>query len=193
MSEQPRPGDRRPHVPFPFEARQWLSDAARVVCVDGRDSSDVVHEGVVIGFTEAPTVRVQKDDGQIVTWVLGLTRPAQSYLDELPEWEQELLVQEDARRSSVDPHKPEVLIQARTGPLGWEPKVWHSDGPEPAEHVKVLRYLDGKPDDRWPFVVRRESGWLWATSPDDPVAGEVGAPWAVATGGCPGRYREVQR
>jgi hypothetical protein len=63
---------RRP--PFPYEARQWMEDGARVECFSGKNPDDVVHEGWIIGMTEAPTVRVQKDDGQIISWVLGITR-----------------------------------------------------------------------------------------------------------------------
>jgi hypothetical protein len=60
--------------PFPYEARQWMEDGARVECFSGKNPDDVVHEGWIIGMTEAPTVRVQKDDGQIISWVLGITR-----------------------------------------------------------------------------------------------------------------------
>lgn len=60
--------------PFAYQARQWAEEGARVECFSGRDPSDVVHEGRIIGMTEAPTVHVQKDDGQIVSWVLGITR-----------------------------------------------------------------------------------------------------------------------
>lgn len=187
MSEQPRVGDRKPHVPFPFEARQWLSDAARVECVDGRDSSDVVHEGVVIGFTEAPTVRVQKDDGQIVTWVLGLTRLAQSYVDELPEWEQELLAQEEARRSSVDPHKPVVLKQADTGD-GFEPKVWHSTGEEPPRDGRCLEYIDIS-DNVLHYLKNFGDMWLWVEAPDAPDPRPEIGQWPPRH---PGRYREVE-
>jgi hypothetical protein len=67
---------KRPRPPWPYQARQWAVEEARVECFSGRDPSDVFHEGVIIGMTEAPTVRVQKDDGQIVSWVLGLTRKA---------------------------------------------------------------------------------------------------------------------
>lgn len=63
-----------PNPPFPYQARQWADEGARVECFSGRDPSDVVHEGRIIGMTEAPTVRVQKDDGQIISWVLGITR-----------------------------------------------------------------------------------------------------------------------
>jgi hypothetical protein len=63
---------------FPYEVREWMDEEARVECFSGRDPGYVVHEGVAIGMTEAPTVRVQKDDGQIVSWVIGLTRRAQS-------------------------------------------------------------------------------------------------------------------
>lgn len=66
--------EARPRPPFPYEARQWMEDGARVECFSGRDASEVVHEGWIIGMTEAPTVRVQKDDGRIISWVLGITR-----------------------------------------------------------------------------------------------------------------------
>lgn len=91
--------------------------------------------------------------------------------------EQEMLAQEEARAQ---------------GPNGWEPRVWHSDGPEPAEHVKALRYIDGKPDELLPFLVRTQSGWVWDASPDGPVPMEAGADWSYATRNCPGRYREVE-
>jgi hypothetical protein len=64
----------RPRPPFPYEARQWAEEGARVECVAGNDPAWIVHEGRVIGMTEAPTVRVQLDDGRIVSWVLGITR-----------------------------------------------------------------------------------------------------------------------
>jgi hypothetical protein len=77
LAENPVPSPaaaapRRP--PFPYEARQWMEDGARVECFSGKNPDDVVHEGWIIGMTEAPTVRVQKDDGQIISWVLGITR-----------------------------------------------------------------------------------------------------------------------
>jgi hypothetical protein len=70
-----------PNPPFPYQARQWADEGARVECFSGRDPSDVIHEGRIIGMTEAPTVRVQKDDGQIISWVLGITRKKD---DDLP-------------------------------------------------------------------------------------------------------------
>lgn len=60
--------------PFAYQARQWADEGARVECFSGRDPSHVLHEGRIIGMTEAPTVRVLLDDGRIVSWVLGITR-----------------------------------------------------------------------------------------------------------------------
>ena len=60
--------------PFPYQVREWVEQRARVECFSASDPTDVVHEGRAIGWTEAPTVRVQKDDGQIVSWVIGITR-----------------------------------------------------------------------------------------------------------------------
>jgi hypothetical protein len=59
---------------WPYEIEQLMMDEARVECFSGKDPTDIIHEGRIVGFTEAPTARVQKDDGQIVSWVIGLIR-----------------------------------------------------------------------------------------------------------------------
>lgn len=74
----------RPRPPFIYEVREWAEQEARVECFSGKDPSDVVHEGRVLGYTEAPTVVVQTDDGRIVHWVLGITRrkPVEPVIDD---------------------------------------------------------------------------------------------------------------
>jgi hypothetical protein len=64
----------RPRPPFLHEVRGWAEEEARVECFSGRDSTDVVHEGRIVGYVEAPTVVVQTDDGRVVHWVIGLVR-----------------------------------------------------------------------------------------------------------------------
>lgn len=80
-----------PRPPFPFEVRRWVEEGARVECFSGVDPTLIVHEGRAIGWTEAPTVRVQKDDGQIISWVVGITRLARSHVEALSDWERELV------------------------------------------------------------------------------------------------------
>jgi hypothetical protein len=123
----------------------------------------------------------------------------------LPEWEMELLEREGAApkpgarkpRPSSSPGWDYVAWKARqmagqlSSPHGWEPRVFQADGPEPPEDVKALRYLDGNPSDRWPYLIHTRSGWVWAPSLDEPTT-FAGAYWDTATRACPGRYEEVQ-
>lgn len=133
--DAPRPTPKsRP--PFLYQIRDWADQEARVECFSGRDSTHVVHEGTIIGYTEAPTARIQKDDGQIVSWVIGLVRRAQSDIDALPEWERELLEQEAARQPA--------------------PRVFTADGPEPPGDVLQVSDRDGD------TLTRAGNDGLWA-------------------------------
>lgn len=159
---------------FPYEVREWMDEEARVECFSGRDPGYVVHEGVAIGMTEAPTVRVQKDDGQIVSWVIGLTRRAQSDIDELPDWERELLEQEAARP-----------------PAQREPRVFTSDGPEPPQDVVAVEWLEV--ESQYPYLIRVFGGWLWSQAANriTPDHGATPNNWSGAVASRAGSYREV--
>jgi hypothetical protein len=60
--------------PFPYEARQWANEGAEVEAVSGADPNTVIHRGVCVGVMEAPTVLLQRVDGKLVHWALGLVR-----------------------------------------------------------------------------------------------------------------------
>lgn len=110
---------------------------------------------------------------------LGL-KEAKAYVESLPECAVGERMREDQIRDGLN-----------LNPHGWEPRVFQADGPEPPEDVKVLRWLDSNPENRWPYLVHGRSGWTWATGPDD-LPSHLGAYWNDATRASPGRYEEVQ-
>lgn len=110
---------------------------------------------------------------------MGL-KEAKAYAESLPEWAEGDRALGDQIRDGLN-----------LSPHGWEPRVFHSDKEEPPEDVKVLRWLDSNPSNRWEYLIHSRSGWVWATNPDENVL-SPGAYWNHATRACPGRYREVQ-
>jgi ribosomal protein L7/L12 len=110
---------------------------------------------------------------------MGL-KEAKAYAESLPEWAEGDRALGDQIRDGLN-----------LNPHGWEPRVFQADGPEPPEDVKVLRWLDSNPENRWPYLVHGRSGWTWTTGPDD-LPSHLGAYWNDATRASPGRYEEVQ-
>jgi hypothetical protein len=169
------------------------------VCVDDEDDDYVAGfpvTGAVPGTPAAEAnpvppqvlerVREMLSNGQKVRAIkairevcvgMGL-KEAKAYAESLPEWAEGDLALTDQIWDGLNPH-------------GWEPRVFHSDKEEPPEDVKVLRWLDSNPGNRWEYLIHSRSGWVWATNPDERVL-SPGAYWNHATRACPGRYEEVQ-
>jgi hypothetical protein len=217
VSEQPRPGDR---VRITYEA-EYRSDweavgkdgtviypaDAVVEVVEPADDPSKDPEGTYRRSDSGVVVaRLDEQDESGVEWVVvfrcGATDRRMYDHREVTGWPVIGAVPgtpaAEAQRHDMgycgtckvvhDEREPAVQLS----PHGWEPRVFQSDGPEPPEDVKALRWLDRDPGARWEYLIHTRSGWVWAPSPTTrPLLGP-GAHWDTATRACRGRYEEVQ-
>jgi hypothetical protein len=108
---------------------------------------------------------------------------AERKLDEIPEWKHQLLAEQEADECTfLDTSK--CVIHGRSR----EPRVFQSDGPEPAEDVACVEWLYGSRSSI-NFLQRNKDGWSWVAEPGgQPEFSESPLYW------CPagiGQFREV--